>query len=595
MRGVHVKRLRRVLKKQVHKQQQQVETLGHTAEKGLEKNLFRRFARLKPVRRFIFTWVALMLLIIGCLVAQFQHLSSFYQKVQPVPGGIYTEGIIGSISNVNPMFATSDVDRSLSRLVFAGLFKYDAQGKLAPDLADSYTTSANGKVYTVKLKRGLTWHDGKSLTAKDVVYTFNTIKNPDARSPFFSTWQNVAIVANDAHTVTFTLPGSLAVFPYYLTAGIVPQHILGTVRAANLRSADFNTRSPIGAGPFKWHGLQVTGNDPTDIEEQVALVPFDEYTGGKPKLNEFIMRVFVSQDRLTQVFNSGQLTAAAGLQALPDDAPKSVVSNNLLLDAGTYVFFKTTAEPLNSVKVRQALVAASTPQKIIDSLNYMTRPVVSPLLIGQLGYNKDYTQKTGDTVTAQRLLAEDGWVAGPSGVLTKNGKSLSFSLVASDTPEYRQVTKLLHQQWKAMGVQVDVQLVSATDYSTILSGHTYDATLYGISIGDDPDVYAFWDSSQADIRSNARLNLSEWKNSAADSALGAGRTRIDPALRTVKYAPFLQAWQQDAPALGLYQPRYLYLTHGPVYGLTEHSIVSGVNRFNGVEDWQIRSARITHK
>jgi peptide/nickel transport system substrate-binding protein len=589
------KRLRRVLKKQVHKQQLQVESLSQTAEKGLERNLFRRFAHLKPVRRFIFTWVALMVLIMGCLIAQFQHLSTYYQKIQPVPGGIYTEGIIGSISNVNPMYATSDVDRSLSRLVFAGLLKNDANGQLVPDLATGYTTSSNGRVYTVKLKHGLTWHDGTSLTAADVAYTFNTIKDPDARSPFFSTWQNVSVVANDAHTITFTLPGSLAVFPYYLTAGIAPKHILGKVSTANLRSADFNTRLPVGAGPFKWHGLQVSGNDPSDIEEQVALVPFDGYASGKPKLNEFIMRVFVSQDRLAEEFKTGQLTAAAGLQAVPDGAPKSTVKNNLLLAAGTYVFFKTTAEPLNSVKVRQALVAASNPQKIIDSLGYMTRPVMSPLLVGQLGYNKNYTQKTTDIATAQRLLAEDGWAAGPTGTLTKNGKSLTFSLVASDTPEYRKVTNQLRDQWKAIGVQADVQLVSSTDYSTILAGHTYDATVYGISIGDDPDVYAFWDSSQADVRSNARLNLSEWKNTAADSALEAGRTRLDPAIRTVKYAPFLQAWQQEAPALGLYQPRYLYLTHGTLYGLTEHSIANGVNRFNGVEDWQIRTARTTQK
>jgi peptide/nickel transport system substrate-binding protein len=589
------KRLRRVLKKQVHKQQLQVETFSHTAEKGLERNLFRRFARLKPVRRFIFTWVALMALIIVCLIAQFQHLGTYYQKTQPVPGGIYTEGVIGSISNVNPMYATSDVDRSLSRLVFAGLLKYDVNGKLVPDLASSYTTGANGRVYTVKLKHGLTWHDGKPLTATDAAFTFNTIKDPDARSPFFTTWQNVSVVANDKYTLTFTLPGSLAVFPYYLTTGIVPKHILGKVSPADLRSADFNTRLPIGAGPFKWHGLQVSGNDPSDIEEQVALVPFDGYASGKPKLGEFIMRVFVSQDRLAEVFKSGQLTAAAGLQTLPKDAPKSTVSNNLLLAAGTYVFFKTTAEPLNSVKVRQALVAASNPQKIIDSLNYMTRPVMSPLLVGQIGYNKGYAQKTADLATAQRLLAEDGWVAGPNGTLAKNGKPLSFSLVASDMPEYRRVTQQLRAQWKAIGVKVDVQLVSSNDYSTILAGHTYDATLYGISIGDDPDVYAFWDSSQADVRSSARLNLSEWKNSVADSALEAGRTRLDPAIRTVKYAPFLQAWQQESPALGLYQPRYLYLTHGKVYGLTDHSIAGGINRFNGVEDWQIRTARLTQK
>ncbi|HEY1064358.1 MAG TPA: ABC transporter substrate-binding protein, partial [Candidatus Saccharimonadales bacterium] len=438
-------------------------------------------------------------------------------------------------------------------------------------------------------------HDGKPLTSDDVVFTFNTIKNPESRSPYFNTWQNIAIAATDTRTITFTLPSSLAVFPHYLTTGLIPEHLLKKVDPANLRSAAFNTRTPVGAGPFTWRGLQVEGNDPSDREEQVALVPFDHYIQGRPKLNEFIVRIFVSQERLAEVFADGQLHAAAGLDSVPKGAPDSTVENNMPLSAGTYVFFKTTTEPLNSVKVRQALVAGSNQTAILDKLGYMTRPVNGPLLTRQQAYDKRYAQKTNDPATAKRLLAEDGWVAGPDGMLTKNGKPLSFALVATDTAEYRMVAKELRKQWKAIGVNASAQLLNANDYSTALAGHTYDATLHGISIGSDPDVYAFWHSSQADVRSNARLNLSEWNNKTADSALDAGRSRHEPALRTVKYAPFLQAWQQDAPALGLYQPRYLYVTRDTVYGLTDNAITSSVNRYNGVENWQIRTARVTQK
>lgn len=589
------KRLRRVLKRHVKKQQKQVESFSETAEKSLERNLFRRFARLKPVRRFIFAWVGLMVLIIGCLIAQFQNLGAYYQKIEPVPGGIYTEGVVGSISNVNPIYATSDVDRTLSRLVFASLLQYNADGELVPSLASGYEVSPNSRTYTVKLKKGLTWHDGKPLTAADVAYTFNTIKNPEARSPYFSTWQNITVALTDAYTVTFTLPSALVVFPYSLTTGIIPQHLLGKVEVGNLRSADFNTRQPIGAGPFMWKGIQVEGNSIDNREEQVALAPFDDHVDGRPKLNEFILRAFASSERLESVFASGQLQGAAGLMSVPEKATESSVSNNLLLSAGTYVFFKTTVEPLNSAKVRQALVAGSNTATIIDKLGYITRPVNGPLLTRQLAYDKKYAQRTNDMATAQRLLSEEGWTPGPDGILTKNGKPLSFALVALDTPEYRMVTSELRKQWKAIGVNASIQLLNANDYSTALAGHNYDATLHGISIGADPDVYAFWHSSQADVRSNSRLNLSEWNNKTADTALDAGRSRAEPALRAVKYAPFLQAWQQDAPALGLYQPRYLYLTRSPVFGLTDNAIASGIQRFNGVEDWQIRTARVTQK
>jgi ABC-type transport system substrate-binding protein len=118
--------------------------------------------------------------------------------------------------------------------------------------------------------------------------------------------------------------------------------------------------------------------------------------------------------------------------------------------------------------------------------------------------------------------------------------------------------------------------------------------LYGISIGADPDVFVYWDSSQADIRASNRLNFSEYKNATADTSLETGRTRTDPALRTIKYRPFLQAWQQDYPALGLYQPRLLYLTSGTVGGLHDTVVNTPANRYNNVTNWEVRQARVTN-
>jgi peptide/nickel transport system substrate-binding protein len=119
-------------------------------------------------------------------------------------------------------------------------------------------------------------------------------------------------------------------------------------------------------------------------------------------------------------------------------------------------------------------------------------------------------------------------------------------------------------------------------------GGDYDALLFGTSIGADPDVYVYWHSSQIDPNSPVRLNFSQYSSAGADAGLEAGRTRLDPALRAAKYQPFLQAWQTDAPALGLYQPRFLYLTRGPVYGLEEATINSDIGRFRNVHNWQVR-------
>jgi peptide/nickel transport system substrate-binding protein len=151
----------------------------------------------------------------------------------------------------------------------------------------------------------------------------------------------------------------------------------------------------------------------------------------------------------------------------------------------------------------------------------------------------------------------------------------------------------LSSDWAALGVQAVPVLQDLTDFQTTLETHNYDALLYGISIGADPDVFPYWDSSQADQRSTTRLNFSDYKSTTADTALEAGRTRLDPALRAIKYRPFLQAWQTDAPALGLYQPRFLYITRGHVYGLADHTLNTDGDRYESVSDWEIHTTKVT--
>jgi ABC-type transport system substrate-binding protein len=138
-----------------------------------------------------------------------------------------------------------------------------------------------------------------------------------------------------------------------------------------------------------------------------------------------------------------------------------------------------------------------------------------------------------------------------------------------------------------------VQYLGAVDFQNALTYHDYSALLNGISIGIDPDVFVYWASSQASISATNDLNFSEFKNTTADTALEAGRTRLNPQLRTIEYEPFLQTWQEEAPALGLYQPRLLYLTNGPVNGLQAGPIVSSADRFNDVQNWEIRQAKVT--
>ncbi len=590
------KLLRAGFRKRYRKGQRQVEVLGAQTEQTIEKHIFGRFDRLMPVRRFVIGWLLLFVLLIGGVLVQIITLSGYFQTYQPVPGGVYTEGVMGRFTTANPMFATSPVDATVAHLVFSGLFSFDDQNKLIGDLAKDYSIDSHGTLYTVHLKPHLTWQDGRPLTAEDVAFTYKTIQNPDVQSPLLNSWQGIAVTAINSTTVTFKLPNVLASFPYTLTNGIVPQHLLSGILPSDLRSADFNTLHPVGAGPFAWKAIEVNGNDPATQKEQIALVPFTHYLRGSPKLQSFVVRAYSNQTELVHDFKSHQLTAAEGFNALPAqiNQPQKIVQHTLLLSAATMVFFKTTAGQLADSAVRQALTSSTNVPAITAALSYPTKAVKEPFLQGQPGYDPSLAQSGFNLKNAAQLLDQAGWTVGPKGVRSKDGKPLSFTLTASDTPEYRSVCKLLQQQWSQVGVKLRVQFQDPTNFQASLSSHDYDAVLYGISIGVDPDVFVYWDSSQADLRAANRLNLSEYKNTTADAALEAGRTRLDPQLRAIKYRPFLQAWQHDAPAVGLYQPRLLYLTNGSVAGFSDHTINTATDRFYNVQNWEIRQARVTN-
>lgn len=574
----------------------QVEAFGSQAEENLERNLFRRFERLRSVRRFVTGWLLLAVLLIGCMVVQMRALGGYYQTLQPVPGGRISEGIVGSFTTANPVYATSSVDLAVSRLLFAGLYTYDNKNQMVGDLAAGpIEINSSNTVYTVRLKPDLKWQDGKPLTSADVVFTYNIIQNPDAKSPLNASWQGIKVAAPDSRTVTFTLPSPLAAFPYSLTNGIIPQHILGDTPMNMFRTVPFNTTNPVGSGPFKWQAIEVVGGSPQDRQERIALQRSDSYHAGAPKLANFVVHTFRTQPDMIKSFEARELNAMAGLSELPDNLKDddSVHAYGLPLTAAVMTFFKTSSGVLADAKVRQALVQGVNTGAIIDKLGYPAKPVVEPLLMGQIGYDPAFAQAGYNPEAAKASLDALGWKTGNDGYRYKDKLPLSFALSAEDTAEYSKVARELKDYWKAIGVKVEVQLKDPSDFQSTLAFHSYDALLYGISIGTDPDVYAYWESSQANMLSNNRLNFSEYQSSAADSALDAGRTRTEPALRAAKYRPFLQSWQNDAPALGLYQPRFLYVTRGQLFNLKEHYINTPADRYNNVHEWMIRQAAVS--
>lgn len=581
------RRIRRLFKRR----QRQVVEIGASTEQNLEKHLIRRLIRLPNVRRFLAGWIGLLVILGVGLIFQTQALETTYKTVQPKAGGTYTEGIIGGFTNASPLYAASSVDSSVSKLVFSSLLKYDKNGVLTGDLAESWTIDERDRVYTVKLRPDLTWHDGKPLTSKDVVFTYKLIQNPETRSYLGPSWQKIKVEAVDDRTVVFTLPNSLSSFQYSLTNGIVPEHVLAQVSPGLLRSSNFNSVNPIGSGPFKFSKVEVVDNADNGRQSRIALFANDNYYHGKPKIDTFVIRTYSNESQLVKAFTDKQVNAMVGLASLPDQFEgKGDVKEFVTVMLGeVMVFFKTSQDVLKDPEVRRALVLSSDKSSIFGSIPYPLVSIDAPLLKSQVGYDPAYAQVTGKNEEAKQILEAAGWKINPdTGIREKEGRKLTFRLYSQMTSEYSSVSSSLQRQWREIGVDMQVELQTDEDLQSTLALHNYDALLYGISVGFDPDVFAYWHSTQGDPRAAPRLNFSEYNSKKADLSLEAGRTRSDSRLRPVKYKPFLEAWSKDSPALALYQPRSLYVARKPLYGFDSTVANTTTDRFTDVHDWMIR-------
>ena len=586
-----IKKLRLKLRRIFRRQRRQAADIGASTGDSMERYVFKRLMRLFDVRRFVLGWVGLMVVLAIGVILQTQALSSFYTQTKPVSGGTFREGMIGKFTNANPIFAQSDVDGSVSKLVFSGLFKVDNKGKLIPDLAETFNVDKSETVYTVKLKKNVKWHDGQPFTAKDVIFTYKSIQDPEAESFLAPSWNGVTISAEDDYTVVFTLSTALSGFSYSMTNGIIPEHILSGVNPGQLRSNDFNNLNPVGTGPFSFEVVEVDAN-PEASDTRVSLANYPDYHLSRANLERFIFRTYKDEESLTEAFKKSQVDSMVGLKTAPEDIDETKSTVNYIPLAGEImVFFNNSQDVLKETKVRQALVLAIDKKEVFEQIDHPVLSVDSPLLKSHDEYDQKYAQKSGNKTQAEKVLDTIGWEKDPaSGIRTKDKKELRFTLHSSTNSEFQTIVNNLQSQWQSIGVEVEIILSNDDELQPIIKGHTYDALMFGILLGYDPDVYPFWHSSQGKVNSDTRLNFSEYNSKIADQALEASRTRSDPRNRAIKIEPFLEAWQKDYPALALYQPQLVYITAQKLSGFDFGVLQSSTDRYVDVNEWKVRTS-----
>ena len=558
--------------------------------------------RILPYRQ---RWLArgLALLILASVSLLLTNFILNHTYLQPKAGGNYKEGLIGQPRYINPVLSpTNDADRDLVRLVYSSLFKYDNQGKLIPDLVESYSAEDEGLTYNLSLKKDVLWHDGQSLTANDIIFTVKTIQDPEYQSPLRSIWQNVEVERIDDYQLRFKIKTVYAPFLHNLTFGILPRHLWGGIPAANFPLAEYNLK-PIGSGPYQFKKFSKTAKN--GKIESIELVRNENYyltvdqEPAGPFIEKLIFYFYNNEDKLVEAYQKREIDGLASVSRNNLSRLKNnFVLHQIKLPLYYAVFFnQTQSKALTDETVRLALAYATDKQIIVEQvLNNQGTVVNSPLLPGCLGYSQETKVYDFALEHANNILEEAGWTEqDEDGIREKEINDeltkLEISLVASDWPEIEQTAQLIKEQWEKVGGRVNLEVIdSAVLQEDYLRPRQYEAILFGQALAADPDPFAFWHSSH---RKDPGLNLALYQNKEVDKLLEEARQNLDKEKRAEQYIEFQKLLVDDLPAVFLFSPDYLYPVNKKVKGVSEiERLPTQSQRFSQIENWYIKTKRL---
>lgn len=554
--------------------------------KHARRFVFKRWENFREVRRRIAIWVLAIGVIIGATGLQMWWYQSGYMTTARANGGTYAEAVLGPVNTLNPIFAQSSAEESVGELLFSRLLTYDASGSLNYDLASSMKVSEDQKTYTFTLRPDARWSDGLYVRAQDVVFTVGLLQNAATRSTLAG-WSDVKVKALDDRTVAFELPTIYAAFPHALRfLPILPEHILRDVEPSQLRENAFSSQ-PVGSGPF---ALRLTQDiDAANGRKIIHLARNDNYYQGQAKLSRIQLHVYKDADSIKRALATAEVNATSDLSVMgaAEVDPQRYVVENHPINSGVYALLNTASATLQDQKVRQALQAGTDTKAVREAVSSklpaLYLPILSSQMSGQLPEAPTYSQQR-----AGELLDQAGWKL-EGAVRKKDGHPLTLSVVTTKNNDFEKALDGLSQQWRKLGITITTSIVDPADPSQnvsqdILQPRRYDVLLYQLTVGGDPDVYAYWHSSQA----SGGFNLSNYKSPIADEALLSARSRVEPALRSAKYLTFSRQWLNDVPAIGLYQATMQYAHTTAVHTVpTDTTLVSAADRYNNVLYWSV--------
>jgi len=471
--------------------------------------------------------------------------------------------------NLNPLLSTDAYSPVVTGYVFDSLVYYDLKtGEPVGRLAKSWTISKNGLTYDFYLRKNAYFHDGKPVTAKDVKFSFDLLKNPkiDAANiqNYYRNLKSTEIVG--PYHVRFHLTKL-----YYRnlinlgTYQIMPEHIYG--------KGDFNTnpanQHPIGSGPYvfeKW-----------DQGRAISLKRFDKFWGvndpyWKDKFNfkKILIRIILEDSVSAMALKKGSIDMMPNptpKQYVTDFAGKDFESRFYRLKFTTadgngyrYIGWNLREPKFQSRDVRRAL-AMAMPREKLDQKMYkgLMTLSVGPLPQGSPKLDPSVKPIPYDLKGATALLAKAGWKdTNGDGILDKNGKKFEFELLfTAQNPAIERIALVYQESLKKLGINLKIHTLEWTVFLKQLMSDHFDACLLAWGSSLDSDPYQIWHSSQITKGGSNRI---AYRNKRVDYLLEKARRTLDRKKRNKLYQEFSKIIADDAPYLFIFERPNLFIT-----------------------------------
>jgi len=442
-------------------------------------------------------------------------------------------------SRINPLLATDSASGEITGWIFNGLVKFDKEGKIVGDLAESWRFETPTRL-VFHLRAGITWHDGKPFGARDVRFTFNLTRSKKLFTPYASDFRYVKKVETpDDKTVVVEYKA-----PYYKALsiwmmGILPAHLWEKERDPMTSSLN---RHPIGTGPYKLVRLSDTGD--------VILKANPDYFEHPPRIARIHYHFLPDATTRFLMLKSGKLDldALTPLQVSRQIGPRFKKRFRIITQPGhgyTYLGFNLKRKIFQDPRVREAIDLAIDKEALIRILFFNYGKVCrGPFMPNTFAYPNDPPAPHYDPKRAKALLKAAGY---------DRDHPLRFTISTNANNTTRlYAAQIIQHQLAKVGVKVKIRAMEWQAFlNTVVTPRRFDAVLLGWGLGLIPDAYPLWHSDSDRL---GGFNLVGYRNADVDHWIEKAERTTDLAKAGELYRKIFNQIVQDHPYVFLYIP-----------------------------------------